>query len=96
MRVVKKLAFILLFTIALPVLAQPDTVMVGDQGMNKPVERPTNGMSETQVASKYGEPSVKTSAVGNPPISKWQYEAFTVYFENGRVIHSVLNVGRSK
>jgi hypothetical protein len=29
--------------------------------------------------------------VGDPPITRWVYDRFTVYFENDRVIHSVVH-----
>jgi len=32
----------------------------------------------------------KKAAVGDPPISRWEYADFTVYFEYDRVVHAVL------
>jgi hypothetical protein len=43
-----------------------------------------------QVASKFGAPVTKIPAVGNPPISRWEYPGFVVYFEHEHVIHSVV------
>lgn len=54
------------------------------------VPTPTRGMTMDQVASKFGAPSDKTPAVGKPPISRWQYPGFIVYFEGEHVIHSVV------
>ena len=31
-----------------------------------------------------------TPALGNPPITRWDYPQFSVYFENDRVLHTVL------
>ena len=53
------------------------------------VASPTRGMSMHQVASKFGAPVAKVPAVGRPPISRWQYPGFVVYFEYQIVIHSV-------
>ena len=50
---------------------------------------PTRGMTQASVESKYGEPSSRDAAVGEPPISRWEYPGFTVFFEYDRVIHSV-------
>ena len=52
------------------------------------------GMSMTAVESSYGAPSQRHAAVGGsiaeqPPITRWDYPAFSVYFENDRVIHAV-------
>lgn len=50
---------------------------------------PDRGATRDTVISQYGEPAQKFAAVGEPPISRWQYPGFTVYFENDNVIHSV-------
>jgi len=52
---------------------------------------PTRGMTMNQVASKFGAPSNKVPAVGKPPISRWDYPGFVVYFERDYVIHSVIS-----
>jgi hypothetical protein len=52
---------------------------------------PTRGMSMDQVSSKFGAPSAKIAAVGSPPISRWEYPGFIVYFEADHVIHSVVS-----
>ncbi len=54
-----------------------------------------HGLSMAQVEKKYGAPARKLApvpAVGtryNPPITRWDYNKFTVYFEHGRAIHLV-------
>jgi hypothetical protein len=52
-------------------------------------QRPKSGTSMDSVEQSYGAPSEKHGAVGNPPITRWDYPGFSVYFENDRVIHSV-------
>jgi hypothetical protein len=42
------------------------------------------------VESRFGPPSNRHAAVGNPPITRWDYPQFSVYFENDRVLHTVL------
>jgi hypothetical protein len=54
------------------------------------VATPTRGMTMNQVASKFGEPVTKVPAVGKPPIARWEYPGFVVYFEQDHVIHSVV------
>jgi len=54
------------------------------------VATPVRGMSMEQVAAKFGAPASKVPAVGKPPISRWEYSGFIVYFEGDRVIHSVV------
>jgi hypothetical protein len=53
------------------------------------VATPSRGMSKAQVEASFGSPSEKVAAVGNPPISRWVYPTFTVYFEGDHVIHAV-------
>ncbi|HLS06194.1 MAG TPA: hypothetical protein VK036_07865 [Wenzhouxiangella sp.] len=51
---------------------------------------PRNGLSKQQVEQRYGQPNAKRNAVGDPPISRWEYDDFNVYFEHDLVIESVL------
>jgi ABC-type oligopeptide transport system substrate-binding subunit len=52
--------------------------------------RPANGMSMTSVEQTYGTPVSVSGPVGNPAITTWEYQLFTVYFEGNLVIHTVL------
>lgn len=54
------------------------------------VATPTRGMSMDQVAAKFGAPTSKIPAVGTPPIARWEYPGFVVYFEREHVIHTVV------
>jgi len=51
--------------------------------------KPTRGMSQASVESNYGSPQSTRQAVGDPPISRWEYPGFVVFFEFDKVIHSV-------
>lgn len=71
--------------------AETIRVPVGSQdGALAVTAKPIKGMNKNQVAIKYGEPLEKRPARGEPPISSWVYENFTVFFESDYVIHSVL------
>ncbi len=46
-----------------------------------------------QVEQRYGAPVDKMPTAGgdaprHPPINRWRYNGYTVYFERNRVIHS--------
>jgi hypothetical protein len=69
------------------IVASQDGIAVRDAG----VAAPRRGMTMSQVASKFGAPVTKVPAVGNPPISRWDYPGFVVYFERDHVIHSVVS-----
>ena len=72
--------------------AQAETIAVesGIAVKQTDVATPARGMTMDQVASKFGTPVTKVPAVGRPPISRWEYPGFIVYFEHEHVIHSVV------
>ncbi len=56
---------------------------------------PRRGLSVAQVEKRYGAPLSKMPTAGgdaprHPPINRWRYDGYTVYFERNRVIHSVV------
>ena len=69
------------------IVASEDGIAVRDAG----VAAPARGMTMAQVASKFGDPLSKVAAVGTPPISRWEYSGFVVYFERDHVIHTVVS-----
>lgn len=88
-----KVFFLSLFLL-LPtaLLAETIVVPIGQQGMDKVnMERPAKGMTAEQVVAMFGEPLSWTEAVGIPPISRWVYTDYVVYFESDYVIHTVMN-----
>lgn len=50
---------------------------------------PPRGMHKNTVNQQFGEPNKQIGPTGKPPISRWVYDDFTVYFESGWVIHTV-------
>lgn len=57
---------------------------------------PRRGMLMNQVEAQFGAPATKHAPVGGgspqqPPITRWSYPAFTVYFENSHVVNAVVN-----
>ena len=51
--------------------------------------KPTRGMTQESVEATYGSPVSRQAAVGEPPIARWDYAGFVVFFEYDRVIHAV-------
>ncbi|AKS41907.1 hypothetical protein [Wenzhouxiangella marina] len=52
---------------------------------------PVNGLTMDEVEARYGEPLDRRGPVGDPPITRWDYEDYSVYFEYRIVIESVLD-----
>ena len=50
---------------------------------------PGKGMTKDSVEERFGSPAERIEAVGEPPISRWIYGSFIVYFEYDHVIHAV-------
>jgi len=55
------------------------------------IPRPHEGQTMAEVRKQFGKPDAIKGPVGKPPITRWMYAKFTVYFEKNRVIHAVLN-----
>ncbi len=55
------------------------------------IPRPVRGMSRKDVEQIYGVPLQKHAPVGQPPISQWDYEKYSVFFESGSVLHAVVH-----
>lgn len=52
-------------------------------------DMPVHGMPMDNVRDLYGEPRNVKGPVGDPPITRWDYDGFSVYFEHRLVLHSV-------
>lgn len=92
----KKFLASVFFAATISLSAQADTLNMKSVGAQPPnsaqgVIRPVNGMSMDKVLKKFGEPVKRIPAVGEPPITRWVYQKFTVYFEHNLVIHAVVN-----
>lgn len=82
----------LLFTIT---TAQADVLSIADPRYDVPnssngIMRPKQGMNMASVEQHFGAPQSKKPAVGDPPISRWIYQDFEVFFEYDKVLHSVV------
>jgi hypothetical protein len=88
-----------LFALALGlVLAAPvrADVLGMPQGEPKPkIDLPAKGTSMADVEKKFGEPRQKHATVGgdapkHPPITRWDYDGFTVVFEKDKVVDALV------
>ena len=67
-----------------------DTLVIESVAQSAEVVRPSKGDSMAAVEARYGKPAETAPAVGQPPITRWVYEDFTVYFEGDSVVHAVV------
>lgn len=82
------LAMVLAAT-ALPADAGTATEPAASAGVQR-LQYPLRGMFMDNVENIFGAPQRKLPPVGEPPISRWEYPGYTVYFEGNRVIHTVV------
>ena len=60
------------------------------------IETPRAGMNMESVRAKYGNPVREHPAVSttggplHPPITRWDYNGYSVFFEHDLVLHSVI------
>ncbi|WP_434456390.1 phosphodiesterase [Stutzerimonas urumqiensis] len=69
-------------------LAELRITPVGQQG-NPAIDPPARGDSRLAVLERFGLPDQEHPAVGTPPITRWDYRTFSVYFENDHVVSAV-------
>ncbi len=86
LRIVSAIALLAAFA----AVASAETVKVDGISAGSNDGRPSRGMTQAGVESKYGQPKSVEAAVGEPPITRWEYADFVVFFEHDKVIHAVL------
>jgi len=72
--------------------ANADTLLLEGISMDSSTasQRPRRGMSMENVEARFGQPTNRIAAVGEPPISRWEYPGFIVYFEHDLVLHAAV------
>jgi len=75
--------------------AVAETIIVDDQVQvrESQIDRPKRGSTMGEVEKHFGAPLSRHPTVGKPPITRWDYNGFCVFFEKDRVIHSVVTAG---
>ncbi len=68
--------------IKIPIASQADDL--------QDIPRPERGSSKENVLAEYGNALTTNDSVGEPPISRWEYQDFYVVFESNYVIHTFL------
>ena len=83
--------FVALLCLGTIVPGQAETLLLDDidAGRAQGTAAPSRGMSMEGVETRFGAPTNRRPAVGEPPITRWEYPDFTVYFEHQFVIHAV-------
>ena len=84
------------FGLATATGAVAETIVVNDQVQvrESQMDRPKRGSTMADVEKRFGAPVTRHPTVGGapqqPPITRWDYNGFSVVFERARVIQSVV------
>lgn len=70
-----------------------DVLLIAEVRQSERMNLPVNGQSKKTVEAQFGTPDNQHAAVGNPPVSRWDYSQYSVYFEYDLVLFSVLHPG---
>ena len=70
-----------------------DVLLIEEVRQSERMELPVNGQDKATIEAKFGTPTQKQPAVGDPPISSWKYDTYSVYFEYDLVLFTVLHPG---
>ncbi|MEJ2213867.1 MAG: hypothetical protein P8Y20_07355 [Gammaproteobacteria bacterium] len=67
--------------------------VINEEAPNSPagIPRPSRGMNMDTVKKRFGEPAQSFAAVGEPPITRWDYDAYSVFFEHELVLSTVIH-----
>jgi hypothetical protein len=68
-----------------------DVLLIEEVRQAGNLDVPENGLSTTDVRARYGEPVTVHAAVGDPPITRWDYGQWSVYFEYDLVLFTVVH-----
>jgi hypothetical protein len=81
--------FAIVLSGALHSVAWADSLIVEGIKPAAQTGQPQRGSTKADVLAQFGEPATQRNAVGDPPISSWEYAPFVVYFEHDYVLHAV-------
>mgnify|MGYP001822893719 FL=1 len=74
-------------------LLTADVLLIEEVRQAERMDLPENGQSMDDVRARFGDPATRNAAVGDPPITRWDYDRFSVYYEYGLVLFTVLHKG---
>lgn len=85
----RTLGLALLLVTTLSSQAQTLEIPLGEQGDPQLTQLPQTGESRRSVLERFGLADEEHAPVGQPPITRWDYREFSVYFEYDHVVNSV-------
>ena len=67
--------------------------VIAEEAPNSPagIPRPSRGMHMDKVKQRFGDPVKEFATVGEPPITRWDYADYSVFFEYDMVLNTVIH-----
>ncbi|MFC1696637.1 hypothetical protein ACFL1C_11075 [Pseudomonadota bacterium] len=90
-RMVLALVLAVIAGFTLPPAVSADVLLIEEVRQADSMNVPVNGMTKGEVRARFGEPMKTHSAVGDPPITQWEFDGWSVYFEYDLVLFTVLH-----
>jgi hypothetical protein len=87
-------ALFLLAALSLPAAADVlllDAIYQEPPNNAQGVLRPQRGQKMPAVEASFGKPAAISGPVGEPPITRWDYPAFSVFFEYDTVLNTMVH-----
>jgi len=94
---IRSILFGLVLALPAALPASADVLLVDTLPASASTSTPASGISMAQVREQFRSPVTEhppVSAAGGPsqpPITRWDYAGFSVFFEHDRVVHSVVH-----
>jgi hypothetical protein len=94
---IRSILFGLVLALPAALPASADVLLVDTLPASASTSTPASGVTMAQVREQFGNPVTEHPAVSvsagpaQPPITRWDYAGFSVFFEHDRVVHSVVH-----
>ena len=76
-----------------PFALSADVLLIEEVRQSDRMDVPDNGVTKADVRAQFGEAVNTYPAIGDPPITRWEYDRWSVYFEYDIVLFTVLHKG---
>jgi hypothetical protein len=90
-RKVLALVLLILSGFVFPAFLSADVLLIEEVRQVENMNVPPNGMVKADVRAQFGDPAKINAAVGDPPIARWDYGQWSVYFEYDIVLFTVIH-----
>lgn len=94
---IRSVLFVLTMAMLVPGAATADVLLIDSIESAPAIQTPRRGLTMTDVRQHYGSPVTEYPTVSvnggpyQPPITRWDYDQYSVFFEHDVVIRSVVH-----